>query len=89
MEIILIIFLTLNIYGYMLMYLDKQKAKRHEWRISEKHLWIVGIVGGAFGLYIGMKRFRHKTKHKQFVILLPLLSLLTIAIYIYFFLKWS
>ncbi|MEH7223010.1 DUF1294 domain-containing protein [Bacillus sp. JJ1566] len=80
---ILIIYVILNIYGFLLMYIDKNRAKNHKWRISEKHIWIVAILGGALGETFGMKQFRHKTKHKQFVILLPLLTILTLGLYIY------
>ncbi|MFS0822456.1 DUF1294 domain-containing protein [Bacillus sp. 1P02SD] len=80
---ILIIYIILNIYGFLLMYIDKNRAKNNKWRISEKHIWIVSMVGGALGTTFGMKQFRHKTKHKQFVILLPFLAILTIAIYVY------
>ncbi|THE14715.1 DUF1294 domain-containing protein [Bacillus timonensis] len=80
---ILVIYVILNVYGFLLMYIDKNRAKNNKWRISEKHIWIVSMVGGALGTTFGMKQFRHKTKHKQFVILLPVLTILTIAIYVY------
>ncbi|WP_010678371.1 DUF1294 domain-containing protein [Bacillus timonensis] len=83
MKTMLIIYIILNIYAFLLMYIDKNRARNHKWRISEKHIWIVAILGGALGATYGMKQFRHKTKHKQFVILLPILTLLTIAFYIY------
>lgn len=89
MNYILLIYVILNIYAFLLMYIDKNRARNHKWRISEKHIWIVAVLGGALGATIGMKQFRHKTKHKQFVILLPLLAVLTIAIYIYILIKLS
>lgn len=46
--------------------LDKHRAKKGEWRISEKTLLGLGIIGGALGGLVGMKFFRHKTKHKYF-----------------------
>jgi uncharacterized membrane protein YsdA (DUF1294 family) len=80
---LVIIYLLINFYGFTVMYSDKQKAKKKEWRISERQIWITAILGGALGLTIGMFRFRHKTKHLSFRVLLPLLSLITSAVYIY------
>ncbi|WP_077619028.1 DUF1294 domain-containing protein [Bacillus sinesaloumensis] len=89
MNYILLIFVILNIYGFLLMYIDKNRARNNKWRISEKHIWIVAILGGALGATFGMKQFRHKTKHKQFVIMLPILTILTIALYAYIFVNLS
>lgn len=51
---------------------DKSKAKRDAWRIPEATLMLVGLFGGALPMYITMKTIRHKTKHKKFMIGLPL-----------------
>ena len=53
------------------MYLDKYFAKNNMYRISEKNLFLIAIIGGSIGSIIGMYKFRHKTKHKQFTIGLP------------------
>jgi uncharacterized membrane protein YsdA (DUF1294 family) len=50
---------------------DKRKAKKSARRISEKTLWLFIVIGGSIGGYFGMKRFRHKTKHSQFVYGIP------------------
>jgi len=55
---------------------DKRHAKRHEWRIPEASLLLMGAALGGLGLYAGMKYFRHKTSHSKFVIGAPLLILL-------------
>ncbi|MBD8068923.1 DUF1294 domain-containing protein [Bacillus sp. PS06] len=81
--VIVIIYAIINFYGYTVMYSDKQKAKKNEWRISERQIWVTAILGGALGLTIGMFRFRHKTKHLSFRVLLPLLSIVTALIYLY------
>ncbi|MEH7379709.1 DUF1294 domain-containing protein [Bacillus sp. JJ1533] len=83
MTYIILIFVLLNAYGFLLMYIDKNRARNNKWRISEKHIWVVALLGGALGATVGMKQFRHKTKHMQFVILLPILTVLTIGLYIY------
>ncbi len=51
---------------------DKSKAKRDAWRIPEATLMLVGLAGGALPMYVTMKTIRHKTKHKKFMIGLPL-----------------
>jgi uncharacterized membrane protein YsdA (DUF1294 family) len=59
---------------------DKRRAKKRSRRISEKTLWLFIAIGGSIGGYFGMKRFRHKTKHSQFVYGIPA------AIIVHFFL---
>ncbi|MEH7236276.1 DUF1294 domain-containing protein [Bacillus sp. JJ1562] len=89
MYAILLIYVILNVYGLLLMYIDKNRARNNKWRISEKHIWIVAILGGALGATFGMKQFRHKTKHKHFVTLLPILTVMTLALYIYILVNMS
>jgi uncharacterized membrane protein YsdA (DUF1294 family) len=68
--------------------IDKQKAKRQSWRISEKTLFIVALIGGAIGVKTGMEIFRHKTHHKQFVYGIPAIIILQLAAAIYFFYRF-
>ncbi|WP_217279756.1 DUF1294 domain-containing protein [Bacillus sp. PK3-056] len=63
--------------------IDKKRAIKHQYRISERTLWITAILFGAFGLFIGMQKFRHKTKHASFKYGLPLLTLLDAGIVLY------
>lgn len=60
------IWIILNIVTYAIYGLDKYKAKRGRWRISERKLLLLAFLGGAVGAYAGMKIFRHKTLHPQF-----------------------
>lgn len=62
------------------MYIDKERAKKKEWRISEKTLLTLGLVGGALGGVLGMYLFRHKTKHNLFAFGYPLLGAIHIFI---------
>lgn len=55
-----------NIIGFALMGIDKSKARRGAWRISEATLFLTAIVGGSIGCISGMQVFRHKTKHWYF-----------------------
>ncbi len=68
--------LLMNILGYVTMWSDKQKAKKGEYRISEKALFTVAILGGSIGSIAGMKKFRHKTKHWYFKYGMPAILLL-------------
>ena len=63
--------IVINIIGFVLMGVDKQRAKRQEWRIPEKTLFTCALLGGSLGTIIGMNQFRHKTKHWYFKYGLP------------------
>ncbi|BFK82463.1 MULTISPECIES: DUF1294 domain-containing protein [Clostridium] len=81
MNNIFIIYLFLiNIFGLLLMFIDKQKAKRHKWRISENTLILISILGGSIGSIIGMQLFRHKTKHVKFKLGLPIILIMQIIL---------
>ena len=62
------------------MYLDKYFAKNNMYRISEKALFLIAIIGGSIGMY----QFRHKTKHRQFTTGLPFIIFIQIMILIYY-----
>ncbi|MGM7702282.1 DUF1294 domain-containing protein [Pseudalkalibacillus sp. Hm43] len=83
--IILTIFIALNLYGLIIMYMDKRKARQQQWRISEGHLWIVAIIGGAVGIFTGMRLFRHKTKHATFKYGVPAIIALQAILYFYWY----
>ena len=81
----LIIYLVIiNIIGFLIMFIDKQKAKKGKWRIPEKTIFIVTVLGGGIGTVSGMYAFRHKTQKVNFVIGLPLITIVEIAAIIYF-----
>ena len=74
----------LNIAGYLSMWLDKRKAQKGKWRIPEKTLFLIAILGGSIGSIAGMYHFRHKTKHKSFVIGMPVILFVQIGIILIF-----
>ncbi|GLB58450.1 DUF1294 domain-containing protein [Cytobacillus sp. NCCP-133] len=86
---IFLIYLIVNFAGFFLMKLDKEKAKRKQYRISEKNLWLVAFLSGAAGMALGMNTFRHKTKHLQFKIGLPVLALLEAGLILYLIIQLS
>ncbi len=69
----------MNLIGLAVMGIDKSKAKRHAWRIPEKVLFLVGLLGGSIGTWAGMYLFRHKTKHWYFVVGMPGILIVQIA----------
>lgn len=80
---ILIYLVVMNIIGFTIMGIDKSKAKRGAWRIPEKKLFLIAILGGSIGSLLGMKQFRHKTKHKTFTIGMPAILIVQAAIILY------
>lgn len=62
---------VMNTLGFALMGLDKKRAGEHQWRISERTLFLVAALGGSVGSWLGMYIFHHKTKHWYFVIGIP------------------
>lgn len=81
--VILIYLVVMNIIGFAIMGIDKSKAKRGAWRIPEKTLFLIAILGGSIGSLLGMKQFRHKTKHKTFTIGMPAILIVQAAIILY------
>jgi uncharacterized membrane protein YsdA (DUF1294 family) len=70
----------MNIAGLAVMGIDKSRAKHHEWRIQEKTLFLVSLLGGSIGTWAGMYIFRHKTKHWYFVVGMPAILILQIVL---------
>ena len=71
LQFLLAYLVLINAGGFLLMLIDKQKARRGAWRIPEATLMGVAILGGSIGAIAGMRLFRHKTKHPKFYIGLP------------------
>lgn len=79
-KIVIIYLIAINIIGIIVMASDKSKAKHHAFRIPEKVLFLVAIIGGSAGIWAGMYMFRHKTKHWYFVVGMPAILALQVAI---------
>lgn len=72
MKTVLIVYLILiNLIGFFAMGIDKRRAIRHKWRISERTLFLLALLFGSIGVLTGMYVFRHKTKHLSFSIGIP------------------
>jgi len=80
LKMFLVACIVWNGYVFMAMWRDKRRAQRHQWRIPEANLLLMGAALGGPGLYAGMKYFRHKTSHSKFVIGVPLLIIVNILV---------
>ena len=84
MRLLIIYLLIINALGFLLMLIDKYKARKNLWRIPEKTLLAVAFMGGSIGSYAGMQIFRHKTKHPQFYIGIPIIMAVQLIAVAYF-----
>lgn len=75
--------ILMNAAAFLLMLVDKQKAKKKKWRIPEATLMGVAALGGSVGALAGMYAFRHKTKHTKFTVGIPVILILQIALAVF------
>lgn len=73
--------LFINVIAVIVCFADKIKAKNGSYRISEKTLFAISVLGGSVGMYAAMKTIRHKTKHKRFMIGIPLIIILQLLFF--------
>ena len=87
MQYFIYYWMIINIVAFFPMGIDKKKARTGAWRIPEKTLFLSAILGGSIGSICGMQLFRHKTKHKSFVIGMPAILVVQLSLaaaYFYF-----
>lgn len=65
--------IVMNVIGFLVMGIDKLKARKHRRRISERTLFVISIISGSVGMLAGMYTFRHKTRHVKFVVGIPVI----------------
>lgn len=75
--------LAVNTLTFLLYGIDKYKAKKARWRISEATLLMMAVIGGSIGAWAGMRLWHHKTMHKKFKYGIPLIILLQVALVFY------
>ncbi|GEM00636.1 Uncharacterized membrane protein YsdA, DUF1294 family [Halolactibacillus halophilus] len=75
----------INLIGFLQMGIDKRKALKNKWRLPEKQLWLIAFFLGSPGTFLGMKLFRHKTKHRLFKFGLPVLSIIEVMLIVLIF----
>ena len=87
MKYFLLYLLLINAATFLLMLVDKIKAKKNRWRIPERTLFGSALLGGSIGALLGMYTFRHKTKHLSVTLGLPAILIAQVALAIWIFLK--
>ena len=83
MNIIFGYLLVVNITSFFLYGIDKYKAKKGKWRISEATLLLMAVIGGSIGAWVGMRIWHHKTMHKKFKNGIPIIIILQVALAVY------
>ena len=82
-NIILGYLLAVNIATFFMYGIDKYKAKKGNWRISEATLLLMAAIGGSIGAWVGMRVWHHKTMHKKFMYGIPIIIIMQIAVLVY------
>ena len=85
---IAIYLVAINIIGFFAMWIDKRKAQKGSWRISEQALFYITFLGGGIGTILGMYMFRHKTKKLRFTIGFPVILISEIILFGYLIFKY-
>ena len=80
MKILILYLILINLAAWGLMGADKYRARKHAWRIPERTLFAVALLGGSLGAILGMYLWHHKTKHWYFVIGMPLILVAQILV---------
>ena len=76
----------INLLTFIIFGVDKRKARKRKWRISEETLIWMSIIGGSIGALVGMSFFRHKTQKRKFILGIPAILLVQAVLFCYFFL---
>lgn len=82
-QLIVIYLIAINVVTFFMYGIDKWKAKRSKWRISEATLLGMAVIGGSIGAWLGMRVWHHKTMHKKFQFGIPLIIVAQIALLIW------
>lgn len=77
-----------NLTAFVLFGIDKLKARRGRWRVSEAALLWTAVAGGSAGALLGMRVWRHKTKHLKFSYGVPAILAVHAALAVWIWLKW-
>ena len=75
--------LAINVVTFIVYGIDKYKAKKAKWRISEATLLLLAVIGESIGAWLGMRVWHHKTMHKKFKYGIPAILLIQIALMAY------
>ena len=83
--VLLVWLAVINLLTFIVYGADKRRARKGKWRVPEKTLFLLPLLGGSIGALLGMRMFHHKTKHWYFVWGIPaiLLAQIALAVWIY------
>lgn len=87
--IILVYLAVMSLIAFGAFGIDKFKAKTDRWRISEKTLFLLALLGGGVGAFLGMRIFHHKTLHTKFVIGIPAIMIAQLALIIFLWIRFG
>lgn len=79
--------IIINIFGFIIVWIDKYKASKKLWRIPERNFFLMAALGAAPGIYLGMLNFRHKTKHLSFMAGIPAIFISQVVV-LFLYLFW-
>ena len=72
--------IVINLISIIVTISDKSRSKRNKWRVKEKTLFTIALLGGSVSMYITMRIIRHKTKHLSFMIGIPAIIVLQLIL---------
>lgn len=76
--------MTINLLGFIIMGWDKSLARARARRVPENSIFLLALAGGAAGIYLGIKLFRHKTQHIQFTIFIPIILAIQVGLLLWY-----
>lgn len=85
---IIIYFILINLISFFVCLWDKRMSQKGGWRVAENTLFLLVFLGGSIGMYLTMLKIRHKTKHKRFMLGIPIIMILQISSLLYIFSKF-
>ena len=88
MKLLLTYLIIINAISFLLMLIDKKKAIAGRWRIPERVLLCVSLLGGSYGGFLGMKLCRHKTRHLRFSLGLPCMAAVHTVLFVLYFTEY-
>lgn len=80
-KIIFYYLITINIFTFLLFFIDKRKAIKHRWRIKESTLILLCVLGGSIGGLFSMYLFHHKTRHIKFKLGVPFILMMQFILF--------
>ena len=87
MNYFLLYLFLINAVAFVLMHADKRRARKNRWRIPERTLIGTAVLGGSVGALLGMRCFRHKTRHLKFTLGIPAILIAQIALVVFLIVK--